>query len=482
MIVMKLVLFPNQLLEHEPIKLYKKGLIDEIVLWEDPVFFGDRRGSPHGPRILKLNRMRILYMRVAMRLYQEWLTSKGISVTRMSVYDLWTMPVSQRYKQLQSDVPMIAFDPADALLTRRMQKVNIQFMDSPSFMMTSEWANEYYKTVRNAKRLQHAPFFAFMKKKLNVLVSTPNMDTQNRSPFPNNHELPPTPYIQTLQYAGMREVWWKEEVKELERRDIFWDNPGPVEDPRLPMTHRDVRNWLDKFIQERFSLFGIYEDAVVSSSQYVYHSGMSIYLNMGLITPRELLDTITAHGKDVDVATYEGYVRQLIGWREYARFYYLNVPPSIYTRNVFKCKNKPLAKAWYAEDSNATGFKVVDEAIRDAWKYGYLHHIRRLMVLSNFMTLSEIHPDRVFAWMYEFSLDSFDFVMVFNVYSMGTWGDGGYAMRKPYISGASYLRRMASMKDPSEIQRWNKMFRDFANKHSKILSHTQLARVLKEHA
>jgi deoxyribodipyrimidine photolyase-related protein len=140
-------------------------------------------------------------------------------------------------------------------------------------------------------------------------------------------------------------------------------------------------------------------------------------------------------------------------------------------------RNTPLPNGWY--NTNGVGVSIIDSAIRDAWQYGYLHHIRRLMVVANFMTLSGIHPHQVFAWMYEFSLDSWDWVMVFNVYSMGTWSDGGHAMRKPYVSGSNYLRKMAHMKDKEELQMWDEMFEAFVKKHAHILLHTQLANIVR---
>jgi deoxyribodipyrimidine photolyase-related protein len=127
---------------------------------------------------------------------------------------------------------------------------------------------------------------------------------------------------------------------------------------------------------------------------------------------------------------------------------------------------------WYTA---STKVPIVDATIREAFYYGYIHHIKRLMVMSNFMTLCEVHPDQIFAWMYEFSLDSWDWVMVFNVYSMGTWSDGGHAMRKPYISSAAYIQRMADVSKGPWVDTWNKKFHAFLEKHKRVLWHTQYA-------
>jgi len=198
---------------------------------------------------------------------------------------------------------------------------------------------------------------------------------------------------------------------------------------------------------------------------------------MGLITPAEVVRAVVSQ-KSVQIESLEGFVRQLLGWREYCRAYYLIVKPSVYTKNTFKLKRR-LGKEWYAAN---TGIPIVDDAIRDAFNMGYLHHIRRLMVMSNYMTLSGIAPSEVFKWMYEFSLDSWDVFMVFNVYSMGTWSDGGHAMRKPYISSSAYVKRMSRAESGPWEDVWDAKFKNFLNTHANIIKHTQLAGLLKKNA
>ena len=138
--------------------------------------------------------------------------------------------------------------------------------------------------------------------------------------------------------------------------------------------------------------------------------------------------------------------------------YYICVPAKIYNQNHFKMTKTKLGKEWY---TGSTGLPIVDKAIQDGWKYGYLHHIRRLMVLANYMTISRIHPDNVYRWMYEFSLDSNDVYMVFNCYSMGTYADGGYATHKAYVSGPGYIKRQ--FKEPSGKweEEWSRRYHAF---------------------
>lgn len=477
--VMILLLFPHQLLEHEPLDVIKKHGVKEVVMMEDPALFGDRKGSPHGPVQLKLNRMRILYMRVATKLYIEWLEkhTKGVKITHLQVDELWKKPIAKRYAYLKGKEVM-AFDPVDHLLRSRIAKVvDVQWLNSPCFLMSMEDLQKYYGSLRkDHKRLQHAPFFDAVKSKFGMLKGVESMDDNNRMPYPKRDGPSiPSPYVPV---DKEREKVWKGEVAWI-KGSAFKNNPGPLHDPKLPMTHREVRDWLQKFMKERFTNFGKYEDAVVEGQPWMFHSGMSIYMNMGLIRPMDVVEAAKEHGRKVDINNLEGFLRQVMGWREFSRLYYEFVAPSVYLKNVFKAKKK-LTSLWYDLSKGGTGFEVVDDAIEDAWNYGYLHHIRRLMVVSNFMTLNGIHPNHVFAWMYEFSLDSWDWVMVFNVYSMGTWSDGGYAMRKPYVSGASYLTKMAYMRGHEENGAWNEMFHAFLRKHSSVLLRTQLAGLVRK--
>lgn len=201
-----------------------------------------------------------------------------------------------------------------------------------------------------------------------------------------------------------------------------------------------------RFLKQRFKNFGAYEDAIDDRSQYMFHSGISVFLKNGLLTPHQVVaDTMkyvkTHTGRDgIPMSSVEGFIRQIIGWREFCRLYYVVVPPKVYHKNALHATVTRINKCWY---DGTTGIPIVDRTIRDAFAYGYLHHIRRLMVMANYMTLSRLHPDLVYKWMYEFSLDSWDWVMVFNCYSMGTYSDGGTATWKPYISSSAYIKKMS---------------------------------------
>ena len=474
----RLVLFPHQLFsdyrKHLPKDVADRIGAGAVILWDDPVFYGDRRGSAHGPARLRLNPLRIAWMQRAVAAF----LARNEEVTYISSKDLAALPLGKRYAALApgaGEGEVYAFDAADALLEARLARagVRVNWLDSPMFLLGRAQIAEYSARVAGSKRLQQAPFYKYVKEQcagdVGPAATMGSLDSENRAPFPKGAVAPDGPPPGALGYGS------------------GGDERGPPVDPE------GARAWMRSWIADRFALFGKYEDAMVPESRWMYHSGLSVFLNVGLLTPREVLTTVRAHyarigggaaGGEGAAASYEGFVRQIAGWREYTRFYYRHVPASAYGANVFGMAGarRRAGAEWYR---GATGLPTVDRAIREAFADGYLHHIRRLMVVSNAMTLAGSHPDAVFAWMYEFALDSWDWVMVFNVYAMGTWGDGGIGMRKPYVSGSGYLKRMTRgglAGGAAEAAEWDRRFSAFLKAHVGVLEHTTLAGVARRAA
>lgn len=467
---MNLILFPNQLFE---LKILKKVLsnvaIQNIYFVEDPLFYGKRKGSG-AVSSLKLNQLRILYMYMTHQSYLQQL-KEHYKVTYIPIKQLWN----------SSDLPTECYiiDPCDILLMKKLQatKVKWTLLDSPSFVLTGAQL-EIYQKDRSGKRFQHSSFYNFSKEVLHVLEKVKSQDIYNRQPYSKNIPLPSDPYHR--KYSDPKD--WEQAVKWIESTP-FHNNPKPSMDWNsiissyciyLPITTKDVRLWFKDFLQDRLSNYGKYQDVVILSQPLMYHSGISIYLNNGLITPLEVVEAVAS--TSTDITNKEGFIRQVIGWREYCRLYYLYVSPKEYRKNIFGHTHKALSKAWYL---GKTEVPFVNETIQYGFNYGYLNHIQRLMIMSNYMTLNGFHADAIYKWMYEFSLDSYEWVMVFNCYSMGSWSDGGLAMRKPYISSSNYLLKMVQHKDKSWVDHWDTLYETFLKKHASILKHTQLANLLK---
>lgn len=488
-----LVIFPHQLFEDLEELASRHGAI-KVILWDDPAFYGDRRGSAHGPARIRLNLLRIVYQRALILRYME----AHSPVEWVKVEELWKLSnIRQRYARLRAvgagGGSLVMLDPADHLLSRRLQKAGVvaTVADSPMFLTSMNDIKAWKEKTKDHKRLQQAPFYKWVKDKLGLLKGVASMDRMNRRPWRPGQELPANPAFRGSMSAEHRNRIWAEAKDWAMQMASTMRTRGPDLDPevigRLPLDSAEVGGWLRDFLDKRFAQFGPYEDAIVQASPWLYHSGLSAYMNFGLITPAEVLAEVSRRYEagGIGLESYEGFVRQVAGWREYARLYYelagTGADADRYNKNVFSAgmRGRGAPKEWYPDPATGmggTGVALVDSAIHDAWKWGYLHHIRRLMIMSNAMTLAGLHPDDVFAWMYEFSLDSWDWVMVFNVYSMGTWSDGGFGMRKPYVSSSGYLKKMSHERLTLDERRWwDDHYADFVDRHKEVLSHTVLA-------
>lgn len=186
-------------------------------------------------------------------------------------------------------------------------------------------------------------------------------------------------------------------------------------------------------------------------------------LNVGLISPKEIIDACLLYAKEnkVPINSTEGFVRQIIGWREFIRGVYITRGSEERTTNFWKFKKK-IPASFY---TGTTGIPPIDITIKRVLETGYCHHIERLMVLGNFMLLCEFDPDEVYRWFMELFIDSYDWVMVTNVYGMSQFADGGLMASKPYISGSNYLMKMSNYKKGEWQAVWDGLFWRFMNSH-----------------
>jgi deoxyribodipyrimidine photolyase-related protein len=224
----------------------------------------------------------------------------------------------------------------------------------------------------------------------------------------------------------------------------FANHPGQMNHVWMPLNRRDALEQIDYFLAVKFENFGIYEDAILQNDTFMFHSALSPSLNMGLITPVDIIDKVLAYTEkqDVPINSVEGFLRQIIGWREFIRGVYQHHGESQLESNFFNFSGS-LNASWY---SGETGIPPLDDAITFSNQYGYTHHINRLMVISNLMTLCEVHPKEVYRWFMEMYVDSSEWVMTPNVFGMGTFADGGIFATKPYICGSNYILKMSDYK------------------------------------
>ena len=320
-----------------------------------------------------------------------------------------------------------------------------------------------------------ANFYKIVRTKMNLLMNkngTPkgnkwSFDEDNRKKLPNDIKVPVISKIKETKET----VTLKKFIN-----SNFKDHPGNTDNFWFPTTRRDANKWLDEFLKERIILFGDYEDAVTDKSNTVFHSALSPLINLGLIAPEEIIEKLRKIENKVPMNSLEGYIRQIIGWREFMRGIYQNYDQRLDKTNFFNHKRK-MKKSWY---DGSTGLDPLDHAIDNARNYGWSHHIERLMILANIMNLCEINPKQVYKWFMEMFVDSSDWVMAPNVYGMGLFSDGGIFATKPYICGSSYFLKMMHFKKGPWCDVMDGLYWKFIDKHKKFfLKNPRLAMMVR---
>jgi deoxyribodipyrimidine photolyase-related protein len=249
---------------------------------------------------------------------------------------------------------------------------------------------------------------------------------------------------------------------------------------RFPVTISGAKRVLKYFIKTKLNKFGTYQDIILDTEHsLLYHAGISPMLNIGILTPRNVINEVVKvlHSNNKNLNSIEGFIRQILGWREFCRYTYIHHSKKYLNKNYFNSR-KSLKIDWY---NGTTKLAPVNLCIEKAFRFGYLHHIERLMIMANSMVLANIHPNEMYRWFTEFSLDSYDWVMEYNIYSMGSYSDGGVFTSKPYISSSNYVIKMSNYTKRNEwVSIWDRMFWLFMKKHkSKIKKIQRLSMLLK---
>lgn len=257
-------------------------------------------------------------------------------------------------------------------------------------------------------------------------------DAENRRVPPPGHHFPPPP-------AFAPDVITREVLVEVDAR--FPGHPGSLDGFAWPVTRTDALDALADFVAYRLPEFGPYEDALVDGERVLAHSLLSVPLNLGLLTAAEVCAAVlaTAGRADVPLASVEGFVRQLLGWREFLHHVYRREMPGLRAANVLGHEASLPAFYWTGE----TRMRCVGEAVRQVVATGHTHHIQRLMVLGSFSLLAGVEPGAVNDWFLEMYVDAFDWVVTPNVIGMSQFATGGTFTSKPYVSGGAYIDRMS---------------------------------------
>lgn len=371
-------------------------------------------------------------------------------------------------------------DPCDDWLSQRLRKackehqITLTELPDPHFLTPLSAIGSWSSLKKS--RWFFSSFYREQRLALGILLDNNreplggswSFDTENRKKLPPKITIP--------------KVWippespWITEAKKTVRED-FPNALGSDENFEYPITKADATRQLEDFLNNRLHLFGDYEDAISTRSTTLFHSILTPALNVGLISPRAIVDAALSHGRNVPINALEGFIRQIIGWREYVRLVYHQFGRVQRTKNVLNAIHT-IPPSFYTGE---TGIEPVDQVIRNLLKTGYSHHIERLMVLGNFMCLCRIHPDAVYQWFMEFFIDSYDWVMVPNVYGMSQYADGGLMTTKPYVSGSAYLKKMSDCKPGSWCDIWDSLYWSFVADHRALFSSNPRSRMLCSH-
>ena len=446
-----LLIFPHQLFEAHPgFELDH----DRVVLIEDPLFFGDR----HHPAAFHLQKLWL--HRSSMKRYAEDLEQRGIPVEYVE-HDGDRDVLGETMNALagRGITRLILTSPHDHLLERRIHRhgketgIELHMLDTPMFLNTPQ-DNQSYRSSK--KRWFMADFYKHQRRRLDVLMEGDDPVGERWSFDDDNRKKVPKAMLGSIPELAPPDL---DEVAEDARRHVlkrYPDNPGRLDQLIYPTSHQEARQWLDQFVTQRFSLFGPYEDAIVKGESFLWHSVLTPMLNIGLLTPRQVLDTCLEHARahEVPINSVEGFVRQVIGWREFMRATYEDLGVRMRTTNHWK-HTRSIPDSFY---DGTTGIAPVDDAIQRVLETGYCHHIERLMVLGGFMFLCEFDPDEIYRWFMELFIDSYDWVMVPNVYAMSQHADGGLITTKPYFSGSSYIKKMSNHPKGDWTATWDGLY------------------------
>ena len=431
------LIFPIQLFEDTSLIPTK-----DVILIEEKRFFTD----------FKFNKNKLVLHRASMKFYADYLTQKRFNVKYIEFIEDW---------QNDLDGKIYAYDILDDVIEKKLKKIkNLEIVQSPYFINSKK---DFDKLLGTKDHYSQNSFYIQMRKNLKILVDENlkpvgdkwSFDKENREKIPSSVKLPKLNKIRDNKYV--------EEAKTYVEKH-FKSNYGDLSGFFLPTKFDELKNYVDDFFKNRFKHFGEYEDAIIKDESLLFHSGFSALLNIGFLTPQTILDK-TMKAKNIEINSLEGFIRQIIGWREFmGAMYYKSASKK--KSNFFKLK-KPIPKGFY---DGTTGIEPVDDCIKKVLSTGYNNHIERLMVLGNFMLLSEINPNAVYKWFMEMYVDSYDWVMTPNVYGMSQYADGGIFTSKPYISSSNYILKMSNYKKGDWSEVFDELFWSFLEKHREVLS------------
>lgn len=407
-----LLLYPHQLYQVSDLPK-----VDTIILVEEPLYFGMDQEHP-----MRLHKQKLILHRASMRRYvEEVLWPAGFKTEYIELDVL--MSSGDVLDKVTKAEQLYVIDPSDNVLTKRLLQArreredlpNLTFLSNPNFYLKEHEVRQYFTEHKSPEFLD---FYQWQRERFNILID------QDYKPFggqwthegPEHKKLPADVVLPSFGVFGDNKHV-QEAVKWVEEH--FPDNPGSSEFI-WPTDHAEAKAWLDDFLTHRIDDFATYEHTIDPRSPWLYHSLLASSLNTGLLKPQEVVAAaLERHNKQpVPLASLEGFIRQILGWREFTRGQYLSASP--HPQNDFNHHRK-LTSAWY---NGSTGIPPLDDLIKKLLEHAYSHQAEQRLIAANLMILSEIQPEQIYRWFHELSIDSFDWSLVPQIYGMQLFASG----------------------------------------------------------
>jgi deoxyribodipyrimidine photolyase-related protein len=385
------------------------------------------------------HRQKLVLIWSAMRHFAEELRSDGWSVTYEIAEDFEAPLVAWIKKNKITELRVMT--PNDRPFAQAIKNFNLTcnviFIPNNHFL----WSEDDFRTwAGSQKSLLMENFYREGRKRFNVLMEG-NKPIGGQWNFDKQNRQPPKGKLNTPEVLWFGPDKTTQAVIELVQSKDF-PAYGNAEPFRWAVTRHDALQVLDFFLKHRLPNFGPYQDAMVTGEETMWHSMLSPYLNIGLLQPLEVIRAVEKayHSKNLEIGGVEGFIRQVLGWREYMHGVYKYVDVDYSQRNWFN-HTQPLPAFYW--DAQKTTMNCLHQILTQVQQTGYAHHIQRLMVLNNFALISGISPQEIEAWFHAVFVDAYDWVMQTNVIGMGQFADGGTLASKPYAASANYINKMS---------------------------------------
>ena len=399
------------------------------------------------------HKARIALFLSAMRHFQHTLARKGFPVRYVTLDDTAldqpaTATLPARLQRVLKELQPQALWLCEAGEWRLQQDIEavataaavpLRWFDDTHFFCSRQ---RFARWTQGRKEWRMEFFYREMRREHGVLMDGGqpvggqwNFDVENRGSYPKQGPGLITPPAHFEPDALTREV-----IELVQSR--FADHPGELKSFGWPVTHEQAREALRYFVAERLEMFGTYQDAMWTNTPFGWHSLLSVALNLHLIDPREVVAAAEAAHRDrsLPLASVEGFIRQVLGWREFIRGVYWMDMPGMKTANHFDHQRDLPAWYWNAQ----TRMACMKDAVGQTLEHGYAHHIQRLMLTGQFALLAEVKPRQVADWYLAVYVDAIEWVELPNVAGMALFADGGRFTSKPYVASGQYIDRMSN--------------------------------------